>query len=112
MDGVGTPNRDGDRVNDALAAQLGRIRLATGANIGNGGAVFGTSRGTEPGYAGQDKGVHGSTILCGETTRGHLGWHGVADVVVRRMNGAIGNRQVTYDFPRVLRNLREEPRAS
>jgi len=108
-DVIATLNLNGDYVSDALAAQVGGIGIAPGANIGDGVAVFEATHGTAPKYAGQDKVNPGSMILSGEMLLRHIGWNDAAEVVVRGMAGAIGAREVTYDFARVMRANGEEP---
>jgi len=95
---------NGDYISDALAAQVGGIGIAPGANINydTGHALFEATHGTAPKYAGQDKVNPGSVILSGEMMLRHLGWTEAADLVVKGMEGAIGARTVTYDFERLM----------
>lgn len=99
---IATLNLNGDYLSDALAAQVGGIGIAPGANIGTGVALFEATHGTAPRYAGQDKVNPGSLILSAEMMLRHLGWKDAADLIVKGMNGAIGARKVTYDFARLM----------
>ncbi len=103
-DVIATLNLNGDYISDALAAQVGGIGIAPGANINydTGHALFEATHGTAPKYAGQDKVNPGSVILSGEMMLRHLGWTEAADLVVKGMEGAIGARTVTYDFERLM----------
>ena len=103
-DVIATMNLNGDYISDALAAQVGGIGIAPGANINydTGHALFEATHGTAPKYAGQDKVNPGSVILSGEMILRHLGWTEAADLVVKGMEGAIGARTVTYDFERLM----------
>jgi isocitrate dehydrogenase len=104
FDVIATPNLNGDYLSDALAAQVGGIGIAPGGNINyvTGHAVFEATHGTAPKYANQDKVNPGSVILSGEMMLRHLNWSEAADLVVKGMDGAIGARQVTYDFARLM----------
>jgi len=104
FDVIATPNLNGDYLSDALAAQVGGIGIAPGGNISyvTGHAVFEATHGTAPKYANQDKVNPGSVILSGEMMLRHLNWSEAADLVVKGMDGAIGARQVTYDFARLM----------
>lgn len=99
---IATLNLNGDYISDALAAQVGGIGIAPGANIGDGVAVFEATHGTAPKYAGQDKVNPGSLILSAEMMLRHMGWKEAADLVVRGMEGAIESKTVTYDFERLM----------
>ena len=99
---VATLNLNGDYVSDALAAQVGGIGIAPGANIGDGIAIFEATHGTAPKYAGQDKVNPGSLILSAEMMLRHLGWTEAADLIVKGMSGAIAKKTVTYDFERLM----------
>lgn len=99
---IATLNLNGDYLSDALAAQVGGIGIAPGANIGDGIAVFEATHGTAPKYAGQDKVNPGSLILSGEMMLRHLGWFEAADLVIKGMEGAISAKTVTYDFERLM----------
>ena len=99
---IATLNLNGDYLSDALAAQVGGIGIAPGANIGSEVALFEATHGTAPKYAGQDKVNPGSLILSAEMMLRHMGWNEAADLIVKGMNGAIGARTVTYDFERLM----------
>ncbi|WP_298440280.1 NADP-dependent isocitrate dehydrogenase [uncultured Ferrimonas sp.] len=103
-DVIATMNLNGDYVSDALAAQVGGIGIAPGANIGDGVALFEATHGTAPKYAGQDKVNPGSLILSGEMMLRHMGWTEAADLIVKGMEGAIAAKTVTYDFDRLMDN--------
>jgi isocitrate dehydrogenase len=109
FDVIATPNLNGDYLSDALAAQVGGIGIAPGGNINyvTGHAIFEATHGTAPKYANQDKVNPGSVILSGEMMLRHLGWPEAADLVVKGMDAAISNRQVTYDFARLMEGARE-----
>jgi isocitrate dehydrogenase len=101
---IATMNLNGDYISDALAAQVGGIGIAPGANINyvSGHAVFEATHGTAPKYAGQDKVNPGSVILSGEMMFRHLGWHEAADLIVSALEKTIGQKRVTYDFERLM----------
>ncbi len=99
---IATLNLNGDYISDALAAQVGGIGIAPGANLGDGVAVFEATHGTAPKYAGQDKVNPGSLILSAEMMLRHLGWIEAADLIVKGMEGAILAKTVTYDFERLM----------
>ena len=99
---IATLNLNGDYLSDALAAQVGGIGIAPGANIGSEVAIFEATHGTAPKYAGQDKVNPGSLILSAEMMLRHLGWFEAADLMISGMEGAIGSRNVTYDFERLM----------
>ncbi|PSU35161.1 NADP-dependent isocitrate dehydrogenase [Photobacterium lutimaris] len=101
-DVIATMNLNGDYVSDALAAQVGGIGIAPGANIGDGVALFEATHGTAPKYAGQDKVNPGSLILSAEMMLRHLGWTEAADLIISSMEAAISNKTVTYDFERQM----------
>ena len=101
-DVIATMNLNGDYISDALAAQVGGIGIAPGANIGDTVALFEATHGTAPKYAGQDKVNPGSLILSAEMMLRHLGWFEAADLIVKGMEGAIRNKTVTYDFERLM----------
>lgn len=101
-DVIATMNLNGDYVSDALAAQVGGIGIAPGANIGDGVALFEATHGTAPKYAGQDKVNPGSLILSAEMMLRHLGWTEAADLIISAMEAAIRNKTVTYDFERQM----------
>ena len=99
-----TMNLNGDYISDALAAQVGGIGIAPGANINydTGIAIFEATHGTAPKYTGQDKVNPGSLILSAEMMLRHMGWTEAADLIVRGMEGAISAQTVTYDFERLM----------
>jgi len=101
---IATMNLNGDYISDALAAQVGGIGIAPGANINylTGHAVFEATHGTAPKYAGQDKVNPGSLILSGEMMFRHLGWHEAADLIIASLEKTIGQKKVTYDFERLM----------
>lgn len=100
-DVIATLNLNGDYLSDALAAQVGGIGIAPGANIGNTAAMFEATHGTAPKYAGQDKVNPGSLVLSAEMMLRHLGWLEAADLIIKGMEGAIAAKTVTYDFERL-----------
>ncbi len=99
---IATMNLNGDYLSDALAAQVGGIGIAPGANIGDPVAMFEATHGTAPKYAGQDKVNPGSLILSAEMMLRHMGWREAADLIVKGMEGAISQKTVTYDFERLM----------
>ena len=99
---LATMNLNGDYLSDALAAQVGGIGIAPGANIGDEVALFEATHGTAPKYAGQDKVNPGSLILSAEMMLRHLGWTEAADLVIEAMDAAIADKTVTYDFERLM----------
>ncbi len=103
-DVIATLNLNGDYVSDALAAQVGGIGIAPGANINyiTGHAIFEATHGTAPKYADQDKVNPGSVILSGEMMFRFLGWTEAADLILKGLNGAIASKRVTYDFERLM----------
>jgi isocitrate dehydrogenase len=108
-DVVATLNLNGDYLSDALAAQVGGIGIAPGANINyvTGHAVFEATHGTAPKYAGLDKVNPGSVILSGEMMLRYLGWHEAADAIIHAMDAAIAGKRVTYDFARLMEGATE-----
>ncbi len=106
-DVIATPNLNGDYISDALAAQVGGIGIAPGANMSDEVAMFEATHGTAPRYAGQDKVNPGSLILSGEMMLRHLGWTEAADLIVSSLEATIADRQVTYDFARLLEGATE-----
>lgn len=108
-DVVATLNLNGDYISDALAAQVGGIGIAPGANINyvSGHAIFEATHGTAPKYANLDKVNPGSLILSGEMMFRYLGWNEAADLLVKGLEGAIGARTVTYDLARLIPNSQE-----
>ena len=99
---VATLNLNGDYLSDALAAQVGGIGIAPGANLSDTVALFEATHGTAPKYAGQDKVNPGSLILSAEMMLRHMGWNEAADLIINGMNGAIQAKTVTYDFERLM----------
>ncbi|HYB90755.1 MAG TPA: NADP-dependent isocitrate dehydrogenase [Candidatus Binataceae bacterium] len=104
FDVVATMNLNGDYLSDALAAQVGGIGIAPGANINyvTGHAIFEATHGTAPKYADQDKVNPGSVILSGVLMFEHMGWQEVADGIIRGLERTIANKTVTYDFERLM----------
>ncbi len=100
FDVVATLNLNGDYISDALAAQVGGIGIAPGANIGDGVAVFEATHGTAPGLQGQDKVNPGSIILSAEMMLRHLGWYEAADLVMKGVANSIAALEVTFDLGR------------
>jgi isocitrate dehydrogenase len=101
---IATMNLNGDYISDALAAMVGGIGIAPGANINyvSGHAIFEATHGTAPKYAGQDKVNPGSVILSGAMMFEYMGWHEVAKLIYKGLEDAIGNKKVTYDFHRLM----------
>ena len=99
---VATLNLNGDYISDALAAQVGGIGIAPGANLSDTVAMFEATHGTAPKYAGQDKVNPGSLILSAEMMLRHMGWQEAADLVVKGISGAIASKTVTYDLERLM----------
>jgi len=101
---IATMNLNGDYISDALAAQVGGIGIAPGANINynTGIAIFEATHGTAPKYAGLDKVNPSSVILSGEMMFRYMGWPEAADLLIKGINGAIGSKRVTYDFERLM----------
>ncbi|MEX2623729.1 MAG: NADP-dependent isocitrate dehydrogenase [Acidimicrobiia bacterium] len=108
-DVIATTNLNGDYISDALAAQVGGIGIAPGGNINymTGHAVFEATHGTAPKYAGLDKVNPGSLILSGEMMLRYIGWKEAADLIVKGLETAIGDRVVTYDFARLMEGATE-----
>jgi isocitrate dehydrogenase len=103
-DVIATLNLNGDYISDALAAQVGGIGIAPGANINylTGHAIFEATHGTAPKYAGQDKVNPGSLILSGEMMFRYLGWDEAADLIITSLEKTIAQKRVTYDFERLM----------
>ncbi|QRM19083.1 NADP-dependent isocitrate dehydrogenase [Dechloromonas sp. TW-R-39-2] len=101
-DVIATTNLNGDYISDALAAQVGGIGIAPGANISDQYACFEATHGTAPKYAGLDKVNPGSLILSAEMMLRHLGWKEAANRVIKAMEATIGDKKVTYDFARLM----------
>lgn len=103
---IATLNLNGDYLSDALAAQVGGIGIAPGANIGDTVALFEATHGTAPKYAGQDKVNPGSLILSAEMMLRYMGWREAADLIIKGVEGAISKRTVTYDFERLMKGAK------
>jgi isocitrate dehydrogenase len=103
-DVIATLNLNGDYLSDAIAAQVGGIGIAPGANINyvTGHAIFEATHGTAPKYADLDKVNPGSVILSGEMMLRYMGWTEAADLIVKGMEGAVAAKTVTYDFARLM----------
>jgi isocitrate dehydrogenase len=101
-DVIATLNLNGDYVSDALAAQVGGIGIAPGANLSDSVAMFEATHGTAPKYAGKDYVNPGSEILSAEMMLRHMGWTEAADLIIRSMEKSILSKKVTYDFARLL----------
>ena len=101
-DVIATLNLNGDYISDALAAQVGGIGIAPGANLSDTVAMFEATHGTAPKYAGLDKVNPGSLILSAEMMLRHMGWTEAADLIIQSMEKAIGSKTVTYDFERLM----------
>ena len=101
-DVIATLNLNGDYISDALAAQVGGIGIAPGANISDQYACFEATHGTAPKYAGKDYVNPGSLILSAEMMLRHMGWVEAADLIIKSMEAAIGDKVVTYDFARLM----------
>ncbi len=99
---IATMNLNGDYISDAVAAQIGGIGIAPGANLSGQVAVFEATHGTAPRYAGKDYVNPGSMILCGEMMLRHMGWSEAADLIIHGMEQAIQSKKVTYDFARLM----------
>ena len=101
-DVIATMNLNGDYISDALAAMVGGIGIAPGANISDKYAVFEATHGTAPKYAGQNRVNPGSLILSAEMMLRHMGWTEAADLIMTAMDRAISAKKVTYDFARMM----------
>mgnify|MGYP003530589493 CR=1 FL=1 len=101
-DVIATLNLNGDYISDALAAQVGGIGIAPGANISDQYACFEATHGTAPKYAGKDYVNPGSLILSAEMMLRHMGWTEAADSIINAMDKTIGDKTVTYDFARLM----------
>src|SRR6185436_19313435 len=108
-DVIAAPNLNGDYISDALAAQVGGIGIAPGANINyeTGHAMFEATHGTAPKYAGQDKVNPGSVILSGEMMLRYLGWNEAADLIISALQKTVGQKKVTYDLARLMEGATE-----
>ena len=105
-DVIATLNLNGDYLSDALAAEVGGIGIAPGANLSDSVAMFEATHGTAPKYAGQDKVNPGSLILSAEMMLRHMGWVEAADLIIKGIEGAISEKTVTYDFERLMDDAR------
>jgi len=108
-DVIATMNLNGDYISDALAAEVGGIGIAPGANLSDSVAMFEATHGTAPKYAGKDYVNPGSIILSGEMMLRHMGWVEAADRILKGMDGAIRSKQVTYDFARLMDGATQIP---
>jgi len=108
-DVIATLNLNGDYISDALAAEVGGIGIAPGANLSDSVAMFEATHGTAPKYAGKDYVNPGSLILSAEMMLRHMGWVEAADLIIKGMNGAIGEKTVTYDFARLMQGAKQVP---
>ena len=108
-DVIATLNLNGDYISDALAAEVGGIGIAPGANLSDTVAMFEATHGTAPKYAGQDYVNPGSIILSGEMMLRHMGWIEAADLIIKGTEGAIQAKQVTYDFARLMDGATQVP---
>lgn len=106
-DVIATLNLNGDYISDALAAEVGGIGIAPGANLSDSIAMFEATHGTAPKYAGKDYVNPGSLILSAEMMLRHMGWLEAADLIIKGMNGAIAAKTVTYDFARLTKDAKE-----
>ena len=104
---IATMNLTGDYISDALAAQVGGIGIAPGANMSDTIAMFEATHGTAPKYAGKDYVNPGSEILSAEMMLRHIGWTAAADLIISAMKKAIASKQVTYDFARLMDGARQ-----
>jgi isocitrate dehydrogenase len=104
---IATLNLNGDYISDALAAQVGGIGIAPGANLSDTVAMFEATHGTAPKYAGKNQVNPGSIILSAEMLLRHIGWHEAADLIIKGMNGAIRAKTVTYDFARLMQGAKQ-----
>ena len=103
---IATLNLNGDYISDALAAQVGGIGIAPGANLSDTVAMFEATHGTAPKYAGKNQVNPGSIILSAEMMLRHLGWFEAADLILKGMDGAIRAKTVTYDFARLMKGAK------
>ena len=103
---IATLNLNGDYISDALAAEVGGIGIAPGANIGGAIQVYEATHGTAPKYAGQDKVNPGSIILSAEMMLRDMGWNEAADLIIKGISGAIAAKTVTYDFERLMQGAK------
>jgi isocitrate dehydrogenase len=106
-DVIATLNLNGDYISDALAAQVGGIGIAPGANLSDSVAIFEATHGTAPKYAGKDQVNPGSIILSAEMMLRHIGWNEAADIIIKSMERTIKDKIVTYDFARQMKEATE-----
>ncbi|SDH21389.1 NADP-dependent isocitrate dehydrogenase [Nitrosomonas sp. Nm132] len=106
-DVIATLNLNGDYISDALAAQVGGIGIAPGANLSDSVAIFEATHGTAPKYAGKDQVNPGSIILSAEMMLRHIGWNEAADMIIKSMERTIKDKIVTYDFARQMKEATE-----
>ncbi|MFQ5547636.1 MAG: NADP-dependent isocitrate dehydrogenase [Woeseia sp.] len=111
-DVIATLNLNGDYISDALAAQVGGIGIAPGANIGEGVAVFEATHGTAPGFAGKDRVNPGSLILSAEMMLRYLGWNEAADLIIKGVANTIASKELTFDLARLRAAIRAPIRKS
>ncbi|MCK4950279.1 MAG: NADP-dependent isocitrate dehydrogenase [Gammaproteobacteria bacterium] len=104
---IATLNLNGDYISDALAAQVGGIGIAPGANLSDTIAMFEATHGTAPGYAGLDKVNPGSLVLSAEMLLRHLGWVEAADLIIKGISDAILNKTITYDLARLMEGAKQ-----
>ena len=104
---IATLNLNGDYISDALAAQVGGIGIAPGANLSDSVAMFEATHGTAPKYAGKNMANPGSLILSAEMMLRHMGWAEAAELIIKGMNGAIAAKTVTYDFARAMTGAKQ-----
>ena len=108
-DVIATLNLNGDYISDALAAEVGGIGIAPGANLSDSVAMFEATHGTAPKYAGKDYVNPGSLILSAEMMLRHMGWLEAADLIIKGIEGAIAAKTVTYDFARLMEGAKQVP---
>ncbi|EHM52810.1 isocitrate dehydrogenase domain protein [Cardiobacterium valvarum F0432] len=106
-DVIATPNLNGDYLSDALAAQVGGIGIAPGANIGEGLAIFEATHGSAPKHAGQNRVNPSSVLLSGVMMLEYIGWQEAADIINRAFTAVIADKTVTYDFARLMTGATE-----
>ncbi|MEL7023786.1 MAG: NADP-dependent isocitrate dehydrogenase [Pseudomonadota bacterium] len=109
-DVIATLNLNGDYISDALAAQVGGIGIAPGANIGDGVGVFEATHGTAPGFAGKDRVNPGSLVLSAEMMLRYLGWTEAADLIIKGIGNTIANKELTFDLARLREAIRAPKR--
>ncbi|MCB1844774.1 MAG: hypothetical protein KDI09_17560, partial [Halioglobus sp.] len=109
-DVIATLNLNGDYISDALAAQVGGIGIAPGANIGEGIGVFEATHGTAPGFAGKNRVNPGSLILSAEMMLRYIGWTKAADLIIKGVANTIANKELTFDLARLREAIRAPKR--